>query len=175
MESNTRMVADAKQGDMSAARASTTADFPPHRDHRRADRNGPIEELKPMTDPIVVSIPIALIVATILRRGVITDDARAEELARELHDIVAAFRERFFAETYGLSPLSVADLTLAVWRQALVSGQDDTPDGDEAEWISENLAGFGDHDLFLRWLMIGDVVTGSGAAATMMMMEGGVH
>jgi hypothetical protein len=129
-----------------------------------------------MADPIVVSIPTELTAAMIIRAGVIKSEARAENLAHELHEIVAGFRELYLAERSELSPLEIADFTLAVWRQALVNsrGDDDTADAHEAGWISETLAALDDGgDLYLRWLTIGDVVTGGDVAT--MMMDGGVH
>ena len=42
-----------------------------------------------MTNDIEIKIPVELTAAMIIRAGVITDEARAKELAVELHDIVA--------------------------------------------------------------------------------------
>jgi hypothetical protein len=69
--------------------------------------------------------------------------------------------------------LEVADFSLAIWRSALVNSQGDTRDGDEAAWASETLAAICDEDLFLRWILVGDVVTGSDVGEMAMSMEGG--
>jgi hypothetical protein len=126
---------------------------------------------------IQISIPVELTAAMIIRAGAIINETRALELATELHEIVAECVRLFRADKDGHTPdaLQIADFTLACWRQALVSnaGQDDTSDCHEAEWISVELAEICDDDLFLRWMMIGDIVTGSDVAN--MMMEGGVQ
>jgi hypothetical protein len=120
---------------------------------------------------ITVTIPVELTQAMIIRSGVIKDEARALELAIELHDVVAACVKLFLAKSKP-SPLELADFALAVWRQALVS-QDGTSDGEEGAWTSEILGSICDDDLYLRWIMLGDVVTGSDVAT--ILMEGGVH
>jgi hypothetical protein len=131
---------------------------------------------------IVVRIPVELTRSMIIRAGVIADEARALELATEVHEVVAACAALYAASEFRViedldevflpecdkrpkrkpNALETADFTLAVWRQTLVnsSGQnDDTPDAAEAEWISELLAGLCDHDLYLRWIRLGDVIT----------------
>jgi hypothetical protein len=100
-----------------------------------------------------------------------------------LHDIVAKAAAHYGAErrTYQGSDgtvletrkpnaLEMADFTLTAWRQALVvAGPDpDTRDYEEGAWISGVLAGPGDDDLFVRWLKICDVATGSEVAADFM-------
>jgi hypothetical protein len=136
-----------------------------------------------MADNIVVTIPVELTRAMIISAGVITDEARALELATELHDVVAEVMKLYRARKRRLveysdpeceptepvvleearypNALEIADFTLAVWRQALGRpGQDEA----EAEWISVELAALVDDDLYLRWLMLGDVITGSDVA-----------
>jgi hypothetical protein len=155
--------------------------------------------MMPVATGITVTIPVELTRSMIIRAGVIGDEARALELAIELHEVVARCvelyradktrlvefpNEDFNAEPVELEPLrehnalEIADFTLAVWRQALVSPceENDSPDAHEAAWISELLAGLccdKDDDLYLRWLMIGDAVTGSDVAD--MLMQGGVN
>jgi hypothetical protein len=82
-------------------------------------------------------------------------------------------------EARGPDALEIADFTLAAWRQALASTvglTDDAPDCHEAGWISEELATITPledaDDLFLRWIMIGDAVTGSKCAADIMAIQG---
>jgi hypothetical protein len=113
--------------------------------------------------PIQVSIPVELTAAMVIRAGVIKDEARARDLAVELHDVVAKCVELYWAQR-APNALEIADFTLAVWQWALVSNSSPS-DGSQAGWISETLAALtlnvDDDDLYLRWLMIGDVVTGS--------------
>jgi hypothetical protein len=123
---------------------------------------------------IIISIPVELTCATILRGGVVEDSSRALELAEQLHEVVAACAERYIAERKP-DALELADFLLAVWRQSLVWAQQrDTPDGEEAMWISELLESlFHDDDaneVYLRWLQVGDLVTGSDVAT--MLREG---
>jgi hypothetical protein len=148
------------------------------------------------TTDITVTIPVELTAAMIIRAGKIGDEARALVIAKELHEIVARCVELFRAErpdiveradddpgkfvtvekAHERTALEIADFTLACWRQALVSTAnqgDDTPDAHEAAWISVYLAGLLDDDLFLRWIMLADVVTGSDCAS--ILVEGGVH
>jgi hypothetical protein len=101
----------------------------------------------------------------VIRGGVITSEARAEELARELHEIVAAC-VKLYRANHSPDALQLADFTLACWRQALVSttGQTDTSDCHEAMWVTDELVGISHDDLYLRWLMIHDLVTGSDVA-----------
>jgi hypothetical protein len=87
---------------------------------------------------ITVTIPVELTQSMIIRAGVITDEARALELAVELHDAecVKLFRaektrlvehldDGESGETVVLedlrehNALEIADFTLAVWRSAL--------------------------------------------------------
>jgi hypothetical protein len=112
---------------------------------------------------IVVRIPVELTAAMIIRAGVIKNEARARELAIELHEIVAEAVKLYRAEKIRLvdlpcdpegeptvleerrphNALEVADFTLACWRQALVSTgamDEDSPDAAEGAWISETLA-----------------------------------
>jgi hypothetical protein len=50
-----------------------------------------------MTNPIQISIPIELTAAMVIRAEVIKDEARAKELAIELHEIVAKATELYSA------------------------------------------------------------------------------
>jgi hypothetical protein len=135
---------------------------------------------------ITVTIPVELTQAMIMRGGVVEDEARAHELAIELHEVVAELVKLYRAEKtrvveipegeddpakfVELEPsrtpnaLEIADFTLAVWQQALPS------DDEQDEWISVKLAALcdKDEDLFLRWTTIGDVVTGSDLASILM-------
>jgi hypothetical protein len=135
---------------------------------------------------ITVTIPAELTQAMVIRRGVIKDERRALELALELHEVIAACVKLYRADKRRLvklpddddpneeptvledlrepNALEVADFTLAVWRQALVSGRSDAADGEEAAWISETLATLCDEDLYLRWIKLADVVCGSDVA-----------
>jgi hypothetical protein len=146
-----------------------------------------------MTEALRLTIPVELTAAMVMRAGVITNEKRARELAEELHEIVAACVELFRADKRrfvrlpddpeqeptvledlrGPNALEIADFTLAAWRQALVLGDGNTPDGAEAEWISVLLAGLCDEDLYLRWLMIGDIVTSRDVAD--LLMDGSVQ
>jgi hypothetical protein len=122
---------------------------------------------------IVVKIPIELTQRMITWMGVIKDEARALELAIELREIVHECVERRIAEYKSLSPIThdIAGFTLAVWRQALVSSQAtrefflDTPDSQDAAWISVEICDYG--DLFDRWVRVGDLVNGGNLAAAM--------
>jgi hypothetical protein len=130
---------------------------------------------------INITISVELTQLRIIRAGVITDEARALELARELHEIIAQCVELYRAEKIRpvkfldddpdaepveLEPLrptnalEIADFTLALWRCALTSD-----DGDEACWANETLSGItplnDDKELYLRWMMISDIVTGA--------------
>jgi hypothetical protein len=147
-----------------------------------------------MAEDIIVRIPPELTAAMIIRAGVIADEARALELATELHEIVPKLLALWLAEKRRLvelpddpdeeptvleqarkpNALEIADFTLAVWRQAVRNSKDDGPDSPdraEAGWISEELACLGADDLYLRWLMIGDIVTDGHVAD----LEGGVQ
>jgi hypothetical protein len=153
------------------------------------------------TQNIEISIPLELTAAMVIRAGIIKNEARALELATELHEIVARCVELFRVDKRRLvelpddddpdgepveleslrepNALEVADFTLAVWRQALTSNcDDDSSDAHEAEWISDRLAGLngdGADDLYFRWLMIGDIVTGSDVADWDVSRAGGVQ
>jgi hypothetical protein len=134
---------------------------------------------------IEISIPVELTAAMVIRAGIITSEAHAAELAAELHDLIpeivaawAAHQGRF---GHPPTPLEIADFQLACWRQALVnaSGLDgDSPDSAEAEWISVEIAALtadDGGDLFLRWLVLGDIVTGSDVSDIIRGAEGGLQ
>jgi hypothetical protein len=102
-----------------------------------------------MTDDIKVSIPAELTAAMIIRAGVIKDEARALEIAHELHAVVAQCVKLRLAEKRSLvelpsdeelerdpeaepvelepargpNALEIADFTLACWKQAMVGYQ----------------------------------------------------
>jgi hypothetical protein len=121
-----------------------------------------------MAEDIVVRIPPELTAAMIIRAGVITNETRALELATELHEVVSQCVALWISSERKPGPLEIADFSLAVWRQAIRNGRGDAPDGPdqaEAAWISETLAELCDNDSFLRWLMLGDVITGRDAAS----------
>jgi hypothetical protein len=118
---------------------------------------------------------------------VIKDKNRAFELANELHDVVnrcvaayAQIEEGEVKITGGkLERLSarrkpdaveLADFALACWRQAIVSAPHaDSLDAEEGHWISQKLAAIVDEDLFLRWTMLLDAITGSDLAKSILM------
>jgi hypothetical protein len=127
-----------------------------------------------MTSAIVLEIPLELTAAMVVQAGVVKDETRPRDLASELHEIVAGFRRLFAADPHvSAGELILADLVLATWRQALVVAQSDTPDSDEAEWISVHLAFMGDDNLYLRWLAVCVAVTGSDLGT--MYTEGGAQ
>jgi hypothetical protein len=144
-----------------------------------------VKEEENMAD-ISVTIPIELTQAMVIRGGVIRNEARALEFANELHEIVAELVKPYRASKTRLvklddndpdaeptvleelrepNALELADFTLAVWRQALVDGRSDTPDSEEAAWISVKLTAICDDDLYWRWIRLGDVITGSDVAS----------
>jgi hypothetical protein len=142
---------------------------------------------------ISITIPVELTQSMIIRAGRIADEKRALALAHELHDVVLKCVQLFRARKRRLvehpkgpdgeddpdaepieleearepNPLELADFTLACWRQALVGGEVSSDDG-EGRWIAEELASLlpvGDPDqLFVRWEIVCDLVTGSDLA-----------
>jgi hypothetical protein len=133
---------------------------------------------------IVVRIPVELTQAMILRGGVIKDEARALELAVELHETVAevmnlhrADRPRLvefpngdynaepvvLEERHEPTALEIAEFTLESWRRALPFNEEEEDGG----WISVELAGLCGDDLYRRWLTIGDHAIGSDVASTL--------
>jgi hypothetical protein len=140
---------------------------------------------------ILVSIPVELTQSMIIRAGVIDDEARALELATELHEVVAevtklyrVYKSRIVKfrdddELAKLDPSHAPDDELVVLEEARVPnalevadfvlavwrqalGKCSTDDDvDEGEWISVLLAALCDEDLYLRWSTLCEVITGS--------------
>jgi hypothetical protein len=141
------------------------------------------------TPDLVITIPIELTQSLIIRRSAVVfgeENAlgaiEALKLAIELHQVIGEFVKLRLAdqrrltecsgypdeapfplgEMRGPNALEVADFTLTAWLNILggqVSPRDD-------EWIADELVGLVPHDLYLRWLEIGDAVTGTNSAAS---------
>jgi hypothetical protein len=110
-----------------------------------------------MTDKqITISIPVELSAACVIRAGHVKDEAVALQIARELHDVVAAYVRMFRnepphalvrlpddpeGEPIEVEParkhnaLEIADFALALWRHTFISHSlPDSPDYNEGCW-----------------------------------------
>jgi hypothetical protein len=111
------------------------------------------------------TLPRRMIIAWVSSTGIVTtmlfraQERRLVEHPEDLDGEITVLKEARLPNA-----LEIADFQLATWLVALggstgLDNPSDTHIG-EAGWIATELAGLCDDDLFDRWMMIGDIVTG---------------